>query len=223
MTACRWSVLLFVRNDDLYLDRVLESVLEKAPNDTEILAVDAGSTDGSSLALSEWAAVDRRLRVVPLLAVSEADGLNTALKLARGRHVGFLTARAIFHSDSWQRLADAAGEEAVVVGLPSRRPGPCSVQEALAAAPTAWDLWVPARLIRDEQLSFSSPIISGDVSFALSACVTAARLCSVAPLSSGTPRRGSIARAELEVLAARWPQLARNLTQLSTRPLLLRP
>ena len=60
------SVIMPVYNAGVYLKPALESLLEQTLKEIEIIAVDDGSTDGSGQLLAEYAARDKRLKVISL-------------------------------------------------------------------------------------------------------------------------------------------------------------
>ena len=60
------SVIMPVYNAGVYLKPALESLLEQTLKEIEIIAVDDGSTDGSEQLLAEYAARDKRLKVISL-------------------------------------------------------------------------------------------------------------------------------------------------------------
>lgn len=88
MDSLRFSVVIPVLNGGRFLEGALKSVLAQVGDDTEVLVVDGGSSDGS---------VEIIKRHSDKLAwwCSEADGgqsaaLNKGFKMARGRHFFWL-------------------------------------------------------------------------------------------------------------------------------------
>ena len=68
------SVIMPVYNAGVYLKPALESLLEQTLKEIEIIAVDDGSTDGSGQLLAEYAARDKRLKVISLKRSGAANG-----------------------------------------------------------------------------------------------------------------------------------------------------
>ncbi len=58
------SVVMSVYNGSRYLRRSVESILSQEGSDFEFIIVNDGSTDESGSILAEYAAADRRLRVI---------------------------------------------------------------------------------------------------------------------------------------------------------------
>lgn len=84
-----FSIVLPVYNVEKYIDRCVNSVLSQNFDDYEIILVDDGSTDGSSLKCEEWREKDSRIRVIH----KENDGLgmarNTGIENAKGEYIFF--------------------------------------------------------------------------------------------------------------------------------------
>ena len=86
------SVIMPVYNAGVYLKPALESLLEQTLKEIEIIAVDDGSTDGSGQLLAEYAARDKRLKVISLKRSGAAAARNRGIKAARGRYLTFVDA-----------------------------------------------------------------------------------------------------------------------------------
>jgi poly-beta-1,6-N-acetyl-D-glucosamine synthase len=102
------SVILVVRNEALHVERKLRNLLNLnyPPEKLQLIAVSDGSTDGSNVALAEFA------RHLPMQVIIEeqpqgkASGLNQALQLAQGEIVVFTDARQTIAEDSVLRLME---------------------------------------------------------------------------------------------------------------------
>jgi glycosyltransferase involved in cell wall biosynthesis len=77
------SVVMPVYNCQKFLREALSSVLAQTHRDFELVAIDDGSTDGSSAILEEFAEADRRLRVFTQPNGGGARARNRALQEAR--------------------------------------------------------------------------------------------------------------------------------------------
>ena len=89
------SIVLTVYNKEAYLRRALDALLDQEGvngDDYEILVVNDGSTDGSSLIIDEYAKRDERVRVL----TQENQGLsmarNNGVEAAKGEYVWFVDA-----------------------------------------------------------------------------------------------------------------------------------
>ncbi|MBQ9377647.1 MAG: glycosyltransferase family 2 protein [Schwartzia sp.] len=107
------SVCIPVCNAEEYLAACLDSVLAQSLRSIEIVCVDDASSDGSPAILADYAARDRRLRVV---TAAENRGLpgarNLALDEAGGRYIYFFDADDLLPEDALEgllRIAEADG------------------------------------------------------------------------------------------------------------------
>lgn len=77
------SVLLPVHDAEPYLEACLDSLARQSLTDFEVVAVDDGSSDGSSERLAAWAARDSRFRVLSQPRVGLISALNLGLAACR--------------------------------------------------------------------------------------------------------------------------------------------
>ena len=64
MDKCRISVIIPVYNAEDYLDRCLQSIVSQDYNSYEVILVDDGSSDASSLICDRYSATDPRFRTI---------------------------------------------------------------------------------------------------------------------------------------------------------------
>ncbi len=102
------SVIVPVYNAEKYLACCLESLQMQTLKDMEFLCVNDGSTDGSLEILQKYAAEDPRFKIInqPNAGVSVAR--NRALKMARGKYIGFVDSDDWVPADYYENLFDAA-------------------------------------------------------------------------------------------------------------------
>lgn len=84
------SIITPVYNVEAYLSRCVQSVLAQSYQDVELILVDDGSTDGSSLLCDEWAAKDERVIVIHQSNGGVSSARNAALEVAGGDYVTFV-------------------------------------------------------------------------------------------------------------------------------------
>ena len=89
------TIVITVFNKEPYLRRVFESVLNQQDaqiDDYEVLAVNDGSTDGSSKILEEYKLKDKRVRVLTHQNQGLSMARNNGVKEAKGDYVWFVDA-----------------------------------------------------------------------------------------------------------------------------------
>ena len=80
------SVVIPVWNGERYLREAIESVLEQNLESLEVVVIDDGSTDGTSVILQEYA-INGRIRVHRQTNQGLVAALNTGLQIARSKYV----------------------------------------------------------------------------------------------------------------------------------------
>ena len=92
-----FSIIIPVYNVAPYLRECLDSVLAQTFTDWEAICVDDGSTDGSGDVLDEYAAKDKRFRVIHQKNAGVGAARNKGLDIANGNWILFLDS-----DDVWQ-------------------------------------------------------------------------------------------------------------------------
>ncbi len=86
------SIIVPVYNAERFLGECVESVLDQSYADWELLLVDDGSTDGSSVVCRYYAEADGRIKTVTQENGGVSSARNVGLDMARGNYVFFLDA-----------------------------------------------------------------------------------------------------------------------------------
>ena len=86
------SVVIPVYNAEHYLAECLDSLLGQTLRETEIIAVDDGSTDESPAILENFAARDPRLKVIRQANAGVSAARNRGMAEARGKYLTFVDA-----------------------------------------------------------------------------------------------------------------------------------
>ena len=98
------SIIVPVYNVKDYLADCLESLVAQTYDSIEIIVVDDGSTDGSSILLDEFAQRDARLRVIHQSNQGVAAARRKALSVAHGDAILFVDADDVLSSSCLQEL-----------------------------------------------------------------------------------------------------------------------
>lgn len=116
MDKVKISIVIPVYNAEEYLDRCLHSVLDQEFSSYEVILVDDGSTDASSLICDRYSSTDPRFVTLhqPNKGVSAAR--NAGKNMAQGEYIMFLDADDALLPYALETLAEWAKGEDVVIG-----------------------------------------------------------------------------------------------------------
>lgn len=98
------SVVVPVYNAERYLAACLDSLLAQTYQELEILAVDDGSTDRSYALCKEYAAKDRRVRVIHQENQGVGAARNTGIQNATGGYISFVDSDDYVKADYFEQL-----------------------------------------------------------------------------------------------------------------------
>jgi glycosyltransferase involved in cell wall biosynthesis len=101
------SVIVTTYNHEQHIAATLQSVLDQAYRDYELIVVDDGSTDGTGDRVSAFR--DERLRLVRQENQGVAASRNTGIQQARGQLLAFLDGDDLWEPDKLAQQVAAAG------------------------------------------------------------------------------------------------------------------
>lgn len=102
------SILIPVCNVEKYIRECLDSAVAQDLKDVEIICIDDGSTDASSRIIDEYAAKDRRIKVVHQQNSGFGHTMNVGLDQAKGEYVAFLESDDFVVADGYRKLTEVA-------------------------------------------------------------------------------------------------------------------
>lgn len=86
----RISIIIPVYNISTYLDGAIESIVHQTHRNIEIILVDDGSTDGSSLICDNWAKKDNRIKCIHQGNAGVSVARNVGMSLCSGEYILFV-------------------------------------------------------------------------------------------------------------------------------------
>lgn len=107
MSNAKVSVLIYVKNDELHIEKCVRSVMEQSLCDIEILIIDGGSTDGTLGRIKALKAEDGRIRLIfspPGVGIQ----FNIGLKAAGGKYIGICESDDYVASDMYEKQYEIA-------------------------------------------------------------------------------------------------------------------
>lgn len=105
------TVIMPSLNVSKYIRSCMESVLHQSLTEMEILAIDAGSTDGTLEILEEYAAVDKRLRIIHADKKSYGYQVNLGIESAAGEYIGIVETDDIINPCMYEILYQTAAAQ----------------------------------------------------------------------------------------------------------------
>ena len=100
------SVVLPVYNPGKHLVRCLDSLVNQTYSNLEIILIDDGSTDGSSLVCDEYAKNDKRIKCLHQKNQGVSAARNAGLAMARGDYIHFPDSDDYLEYNSYELLLD---------------------------------------------------------------------------------------------------------------------
>ena len=83
------SLIVPVFNVEAYLHRCIESMLNQAYSNFELILIDDGSSDKCSYICDEYAQKDIRIRVIHKCNGGQSSARNAGLEICRGEYIYF--------------------------------------------------------------------------------------------------------------------------------------
>lgn len=116
MDKVKISIIIPVYNAEKYLDAVLSSILSQNMHSYEVILVDDGSTDASSLICDRYSATDPRFRTLHKPNGGVSSARNAGLNLAKGEYVMFLDSDDALMPDTLENMLRGGADEDLVLG-----------------------------------------------------------------------------------------------------------
>lgn len=84
------SIILTVYNGKEYLEKCILSIINQTYKDFELIIIDDGSTDGSSLICDKYKEKDNRIKLSHVSNCGTSAARNIGIKLAKGDYITFI-------------------------------------------------------------------------------------------------------------------------------------
>lgn len=117
MDKSKISIIIPVYNAEDYLDRCLQSILSQDFNSYEVILVDDGSSDASSLMCDRYSATDPRFRTIHKPNGGVSSARNAGIDLAKGEYLMFVDSDDALRPGALKEMtADLNGEDMILGG-----------------------------------------------------------------------------------------------------------
>ena len=108
MSEPKISVIVPVYKVEPYLRKCLDSIVGQTYQNLEIILVDDGSPDGCGAICDEYAAQDKRVRVIHKANGGVSSARNAGLTAATGEWIGWVDSDDWIEPDMYERMLELA-------------------------------------------------------------------------------------------------------------------
>ncbi|MEM9647475.1 MAG: glycosyltransferase family 2 protein [Bacteroidota bacterium] len=119
MSNSKVSILIPFKNTEPYLPECLDSILDQTYRDWEVIAVDDGSTDESKVLVQNYAAQDKRIKLLKNQGQGIIPALQTAYSSATGNFITRMDSDDIMVPERLEWMANALqfhGNKHIAIG-----------------------------------------------------------------------------------------------------------
>lgn len=110
---CKISVIVPTYNVERYLRECMNSIIHQSLTDIEVVCVNDGSTDRSGDILREYAARDRRIRIIDQKNAGYGRAVNVGIQEARGEYVAIVEPDDYIENEMFEKLYAAASRHSL--------------------------------------------------------------------------------------------------------------
>lgn len=111
-----FSIIIPIYNAEMTLQRCLDSIIRQTFSDFEVLMVDDGSIDNSSIICKKYSSIDRRFKYLKKNNSGPSAARNLGLDNAQGEYIAFIDSDDYVNKDYLARINAAfLGQKADVV------------------------------------------------------------------------------------------------------------
>lgn len=114
------SIIVPIYNIKEYLERCVDSILAQTYENIEVLLVDDGSTDGTSLLVDELGKKDNRIRVFHKENGGSSSARNLGIHEAKGTYLGFIDSDDYIEPYMFEKLYEAIQRTGMPIAQGSR-------------------------------------------------------------------------------------------------------
>lgn len=101
------SIIMPFKNEEVFLEQTLKSIINQSYQNWELIAVDDFSTDDSFNVLFSYAQTDSRIKVLKNTTPGIIEALKTGKKLAKGKYITRMDADDLMNENKLENLQKA--------------------------------------------------------------------------------------------------------------------
>ena len=115
------SIIVPVYNIEAYIAKCVDSIVHQSYKNIEIILVDDGSTDNSSVLCDELASKDERITVIHKTNGGLSDARNTGIDIAKGKYIGFVDGDDYIDPLMYEMLLNACIQTGAKIAMCGRK------------------------------------------------------------------------------------------------------
>lgn len=100
------SVIVPVYNVEIFIKKCLNSIVNQTYKNLEIILIDDGSSDNSGKICDEYAAKDKRIKIIHKINGGVSSARNAGLDIANGDYIGFIDPDDYISENMYEILLD---------------------------------------------------------------------------------------------------------------------
>lgn len=105
------SVIVPVYNNEKYVNRCIDSILNQTHTNLEVILVNDGSTDKSFKICEDWAKKDQRVKIINQKNAGTSNARNQGIKQATGDYVSFVDNDDWLRPEMYETMVNVAQEK----------------------------------------------------------------------------------------------------------------
>ena len=102
------SIIIPVYNDEIYVKRCLDSLVNLTLKDIEIIVVDDGSTDNTPAILKEYSKKDARIKIITQENSKQGAARNNGIKNSTGEYISFVDSDDWVDEDYFEKILEVS-------------------------------------------------------------------------------------------------------------------
>lgn len=106
MEAVNISVVVPIYNGEMYLARLVDSILPQLSADIELILVDDGSTDKSGLICDAFSKSHPQIRTIHKCNGGICSARNAGIEQARGKYLSFVDVDDYISTDTYAKVLE---------------------------------------------------------------------------------------------------------------------
>jgi glycosyltransferase involved in cell wall biosynthesis len=111
------SIIVPVYNNDIYLNKCIDSILKQTYRNIEIILINDGSTDNSGKICEEYVAKDDSIKIIHQQNKGVSVARNNGLAIAKGEYIGFVDGDDYIKEDMFEYLLNLLEQNSADISM----------------------------------------------------------------------------------------------------------